>query len=90
MVVNDLQIIVKAVPIKEGHTLRIQWLITPNIQHYKEGPCKYVSRLVGHEGEGSLFYVLKNLGKLYMRSSASFLVDGFGAVWSVHRLFGVT
>ncbi|EEE67441.1 insulin-degrading enzyme-like 1, peroxisomal [Oryza sativa Japonica Group] len=59
---EHLQIIVKAVPIKEGHTLRIQWPITPNIQHYKEGPCKYVSRLVGHEGEGSLFYVLKNLG----------------------------
>uniref|UniRef100_A0A0E0LME8 Uncharacterized protein n=1 Tax=Oryza punctata TaxID=4537 RepID=A0A0E0LME8_ORYPU len=59
---EHLQILVKAVPIKEGHTLRILWPITPNIQHYKEGPCKYVSHLVGHEGEGSLFYVLKNLG----------------------------
>ncbi|XP_037484473.1 insulin-degrading enzyme-like 1, peroxisomal [Triticum dicoccoides] len=59
---KDLQILVKAVPIKQGHNLRILWPITPNVRHYKEGPCKYVSHLIGHEGEGSLFYVLKKLG----------------------------
>ncbi|KAL5198469.1 hypothetical protein ABZP36_001981 [Zizania latifolia] len=59
---EHLQILVKAVPIKQGHTLRILWPITPNIRHYKEGPCKYASHLIGHEGEGSLFYVLKKLG----------------------------
>uniref|UniRef100_A0A0E0EDB2 Peptidase M16 N-terminal domain-containing protein n=1 Tax=Oryza meridionalis TaxID=40149 RepID=A0A0E0EDB2_9ORYZ len=59
---EHLQVLVKAVPIKQGHTLRILWPITPNIRHYKEGPCKYVSHLIGHEGEGSLFYVLKKLG----------------------------
>uniref|UniRef100_A0A0D9X0K9 Peptidase M16 N-terminal domain-containing protein n=1 Tax=Leersia perrieri TaxID=77586 RepID=A0A0D9X0K9_9ORYZ len=59
---EHLQVLVKAVPIKQGHTLKILWPITPNIRHYKEGPCKYVSHLIGHEGEGSLFYVLKKLG----------------------------
>ncbi|XP_006657864.2 insulin-degrading enzyme-like 1, peroxisomal isoform X1 [Oryza brachyantha] len=59
---EHLQVLVKAVPIKQGHTLRILWPTTPNIRHYKEGPCKYVSHLIGHEGEGSLFYVLKKLG----------------------------
>ncbi|TVU38355.1 hypothetical protein EJB05_11718 [Eragrostis curvula] len=34
---EHLQILVKAVPIKQGHTLRILWPITPNIRHYKEG-----------------------------------------------------
>jgi insulysin len=58
------QILVKAVPIKQGHTLRILWPITPNVRCYKEGPCKYISHLIGHEGEGSLFYILKKLGKL--------------------------
>ncbi len=81
MEIDDLQVLVKAVPIKQGHTLRILWPITPNIQHYKEGPCKYVSHLVGHEGKGSLFYVLKKLGKFYMRSLTSFLVGWFGAFW---------
>ncbi|KAK3127443.1 hypothetical protein QOZ80_7AG0573360 [Eleusine coracana subsp. coracana] len=59
---EHLQILVKAVPIKQGHALRILWPITPNVRHYKEGPCKYISHLIGHEGEGSLFYVLKKLG----------------------------
>ena len=59
-----LQILVKAVPIKQGHTLRILWPITPNVRFYKEGPCKYISHLIGHEGEGSLFYILKKLGML--------------------------
>ncbi|WVZ66425.1 hypothetical protein U9M48_015640 [Paspalum notatum var. saurae] len=59
---EHLQILVKAVPIKQGHTLRIIWPITPSVQRYKEGPCKYISHLIGHEGEGSLFHVLKKLG----------------------------
>ncbi|RLN36220.1 zinc-metallopeptidase, peroxisomal [Panicum miliaceum] len=59
---EHLQILVKAVPIKQGHTLRILWPITPNVWCYKEGPCKYISHLIGHEGEGSPFYILKKLG----------------------------
>ncbi|ONK75239.1 uncharacterized protein A4U43_C03F14810 [Asparagus officinalis] len=59
---EHLQILVKAVPIKQGHTLRIIWPITPSIRNYKEGPCRYLGHLIGHEGEGSLFYILKTLG----------------------------
>ncbi|XP_072951084.1 insulin-degrading enzyme-like 1, peroxisomal [Typha angustifolia] len=59
---EHLQILVKAVPIKQGHTLRIIWPITPSIRNYKEGPCRYLGHLIGHEGEGSLFYILKKLG----------------------------
>lgn len=59
---EHLQILVKAVPIQEGHILRIIWPITPGIQHYKEGPSSYLSHLIGHEGEGSLFYTLKKMG----------------------------
>ncbi|XP_041024462.1 insulin-degrading enzyme-like 1, peroxisomal [Juglans microcarpa x Juglans regia] len=59
---EHLQILVRAVPIKEGHKLRIVWPITPEILRYKEGPCRYLGHLIGHEGEGSLFYILKTLG----------------------------
>ncbi|KAK1313495.1 Zinc-metallopeptidase, peroxisomal [Acorus calamus] len=59
---EHLQILVKAVPIKQGHKLRIMWPITPEILHYKEGPCMYLGHLIGHEGEGSLFFALKKLG----------------------------
>ncbi|XP_021283487.1 insulin-degrading enzyme-like 1, peroxisomal [Herrania umbratica] len=59
---EHLQILVQAVPIKQGHKLRIIWPITPSILRYKEEPCRYLGHLIGHEGEGSLFYVLKTLG----------------------------
>ncbi|WOK97143.1 insulin-degrading enzyme-like 1, peroxisomal isoform X2 [Canna indica] len=59
---EHLQILVKAVRIKQGHILRIMWPITPSIQNYKEGPCRYLSHLIGHEGEGSVFFILKQLG----------------------------
>lgn len=59
---EHLQILVRAIPIKQGHKLRIVWPITPEIHHYKEGPCRYLGHLIGHEGEGSLYYVLKTLG----------------------------
>ncbi|KAJ4971577.1 hypothetical protein NE237_004676 [Protea cynaroides] len=59
---EHLQILVKFVPIMLGHKLRIIWPITPEIRHYKEGPCGYVAHLVEHEGEGSVFYILKTLG----------------------------
>ncbi|KAI6696774.1 hypothetical protein NL676_016893 [Syzygium grande] len=59
---EHLQVVVKTVPIKQGHKLRVIWPVTPEIRHYKEGPCRYLGHLIGHEGEGSLFYVLKILG----------------------------
>nr|DAD42406.1 TPA_asm: hypothetical protein HUJ06_000636 [Nelumbo nucifera] len=59
---EHLQVLVKAVPIKQGHKLRIIWPITPSIHYYKEGPCRYLGHLIGHEGEGSLFFILKKLG----------------------------
>ncbi|MCL7036080.1 hypothetical protein MKW94_027516 [Papaver nudicaule] len=59
---EHLQILVKAIPIKQGHKLKIVWPITPSIRHYKEAPCRYLGHLIGHEGEGSLFCILKTLG----------------------------
>ncbi|KAI3845385.1 hypothetical protein MKW92_038967 [Papaver armeniacum] len=59
---EHLQILVKAIPIKQGHKLKIVWPITPSILHHKEAPCRYLGHLIGHEGEGSLFCILKTLG----------------------------
>ncbi|KAG2405641.1 hypothetical protein HKW66_Vig0048960 [Vigna angularis] len=59
---EHLQIVVRAVPIKQGHKLRIAWPVTPEIHHYTEGPSRYLGHLIGHEGEGSLYYILKKLG----------------------------
>lgn len=59
---DHLQVLVKTVPVKQSHKLKIVWPITPGIHHYKEGPSRYLSHLIGHEGEGSVFFVLKSLG----------------------------
>ncbi|KAL3533780.1 hypothetical protein ACH5RR_007301 [Cinchona calisaya] len=57
-----LQIVVKSIPIKEGHKLQIRWPITPGTLDYKAAPSGYLSHLIGHEGEGSIFHILKKLG----------------------------
>ncbi|VVB05993.1 unnamed protein product [Arabis nemorensis] len=59
---DHLQVLVKVVPIEQGHELTVSWPITPSIHHYKEAPCKYVGDLIGHGGDGSLFHALKILG----------------------------
>lgn len=77
-----IQLLVKALPIEEGDYLRIIWPITPSIQFYKESPCHYLSHLIGHEGEGSIFHIIKELGKFiscliyskYSLSSFYFLI----------------
>ncbi|XP_006644800.2 insulin-degrading enzyme-like 1, peroxisomal [Oryza brachyantha] len=59
---EHLQLIVKAIPISEGDYLKISWPVTPDLHFYKEGPCRYLSHLIGHEGEGSIFHIIKELG----------------------------
>uniref|UniRef100_A0ACD5WJT1 Uncharacterized protein n=1 Tax=Avena sativa TaxID=4498 RepID=A0ACD5WJT1_AVESA len=59
---EHLQLLVKAIPITEGDYLKISWPVTPGIQFYKEGPCRYLGHLIGHEGEGSIFHIIKELG----------------------------
>ncbi|XP_010516363.1 PREDICTED: insulin-degrading enzyme-like 2 [Camelina sativa] len=59
---DHLQVLVKVVPIMQGHELSVIWPVTPSIYHYQEAPCRYIGDLIGHEGEGSLFHALKILG----------------------------
>ncbi|XVE61130.1 hypothetical protein DITRI_Ditri06bG0014900 [Diplodiscus trichospermus] len=60
---EHLMILVKAVPVTEGHKLKVTWPITPSYRrHHKEGPCKYLAYVIRHEGEGSVFYILNTLG----------------------------
>ncbi|OAE32803.1 hypothetical protein AXG93_786s1010 [Marchantia polymorpha subsp. ruderalis] len=59
---EHLQILVKAVPVREGHTLMLMWPVTPELQNYREAPSHYIGHLIGHEADGSLFALLKQLG----------------------------
>ncbi|KAK3438494.1 hypothetical protein EUGRSUZ_C03112 [Eucalyptus grandis] len=55
---EHLQVLVIAIPICDDHTLQVQCPVPHSIHHYKEVPCSYLTHLIGHEGEGSLFQAL--------------------------------
>ncbi|KFK34996.1 hypothetical protein AALP_AA5G220700 [Arabis alpina] len=79
---DHLQVLVKVVPIKQGHGLSVSWAITPSIHHYEEAPCSYLGDLIGHEGEGSLFHALKILGW------ATGLYAGEGSLFHALKILG--
>lgn len=81
---EHLQLLVKAIPIAESDYLKISWPVTPNIHFYKEGPCRYLSHLIGHEGEGSIFHIIKELGW------AMNLVAGEGSDSTQYSFFSVS
>ncbi|KAG6550830.1 hypothetical protein Mapa_007626 [Marchantia paleacea] len=59
---EHLQILVKSVPIMEGHALKLIWPITPGLQNYRKASSRYLSHLIDHRAHGSLVALLKKLG----------------------------
>lgn len=55
-------VLVRVVPIKESHTLEVTWDIPPTESLYRKAPTNYLSHLLGHEGAGSAFALLKARG----------------------------
>jgi insulysin len=53
---------VNRVPVKTFRSLKLVWPLTPQQKNYLEKPHNYISHLLGHEGSGSLFALLKNKG----------------------------
>lgn len=80
---QHLAILIRVVPIKESHTLDIQWDIPPTEHHYRQAPTNYLSHLLGHEGSGSAFALLKSQGLVTSLSA------GEGGGLSSRGFFGV-
>ncbi|KAI3412558.1 uncharacterized protein J3R85_017262 [Psidium guajava] len=80
---EHLQVLVRAVPICDDHTLQVQWPIPRSIHHYKEIPCGYLTHLIGHEGEGSLFHALKRLGWATSLSAYESFADSNSSFFNV-------
>ncbi|KAK3262595.1 hypothetical protein CYMTET_28558 [Cymbomonas tetramitiformis] len=55
-------ILLRALPTCDGNVLELQWLTPAELPTYKSIPSHYVSHLLGHEGEGSIFALLKEKG----------------------------
>lgn len=55
-------ILVKMIPEREHISLHMEWLIPATRPMYKASPAHYLSHLIGDEGKGSVFALLKKLG----------------------------
>lgn len=82
-IMQHLGILIRVVPIKESHTLDIQWDIPPTEALYRKAPTNYISHLLGHEGAGSAFALLKCWGLVTSLSA------GEGGGLSSRGFFGV-
>ena len=59
---SSLGKIIKTVPIKEMHLLRLYFPVKSTYKEIEFNPTGYLSHLFGHEGKGSIFYVLQKKG----------------------------
>lgn len=50
----------KVVPVENTHKLYITWPLPPLQKYYRTKPLEYISNLLNHEGEGSIYSYLKN------------------------------
>ncbi|CAL4145200.1 unnamed protein product, partial [Meganyctiphanes norvegica] len=49
----------KIVPMKDYHSIEINWTLPTLLKHYRIKPLQYISHLLGHEGHGSILSFLK-------------------------------
>jgi len=54
--------LIQMVPERDGHSIEIQWPTISEQENYASSPSHYVSFLLGHEGKGSAFALLKMRG----------------------------
>ncbi len=66
---DQLGVRVNITPLADRRVLELHFPGPPSHEHFRERPVSAIANLLGHEGEGSLFSLLKNKG----------WVDGLGA-----------
>lgn len=59
---DETGILIKVLPERDGHSIELQWDTLSEQQHSDAAPSHYLSHLLGHEGEGSVFAYLKKRG----------------------------
>jgi len=71
---SDSGFLVRVVPERESSILELSWDVPPQCKSYRSLPCNYLSHLLGHEGHGSCFHLLKE------RKWVSSLLAGEGSL----------
>ncbi len=74
---------IDAIPEKELYSLSFSFPVPSTYTEYKSNPLGYISHLLGHEGPGSLFDVLKRKGWVESLSAGSSFMDRVQGSFSV-------
>jgi secreted Zn-dependent insulinase-like peptidase len=72
-----------SVPEKEKNSLRFVFPIPSTLAEYLSKPLNYISNLLGHEGDGSLYSILKNNGWAQGLSAGAGFMDNVQGEFSV-------
>lgn len=67
-------------PLSEKRSIEMQFPVPPALQHFPNKPTAYITSLLGHEGEGSLFSLLKEKGWAESLSAGSDGADDYELV----------
>lgn len=51
----------RLVPVRDIHTITINWCIPPIMKYWKSKPTDFLGHLLGHEAEGSIFSYLREM-----------------------------
>lgn len=76
---GDLPALLQVEALRDLRTLTLSFPIASQIANYRTKPASYVASLLGHEGPGSLFDVLKTAGWVESLSAGSGTDDGHQA-----------
>jgi nardilysin len=52
--VDPSPMLCRIIPVRDIHTLHLEWMVPPVFGHHHQKPADYVASLIGHESEGSL------------------------------------
>ncbi|POM72003.1 Nardilysin [Phytophthora palmivora] len=67
----------KIVPVRDIHTLHIDWMIPPVLGQHHQKPADYIASLLGHESEGSVLSHLKERGWVSAVTAGVTDTDGY-------------
>jgi insulysin len=59
---GSLPALVQIRPVRDSRSVSYTFPLPPVVQYYRYKPLNYLANLIGHEGEGSLLSLLKELG----------------------------
>jgi secreted Zn-dependent insulinase-like peptidase len=75
--------LIKSIPVRGGHSLHLHWVVPPLDDLWAENPAGFLGHMIGHEGKGSLFSLLKESGWVTSLGAGGFPLLRGSSIFSV-------